>query len=217
MSDEFQRISIPPGGPIVYLDPTDISYISKDLTDSRYDDDEDEDEEGAVNGRDILGSLFIESSDTRKILERSFKYGLSPKERDIFELYYFEDKTQEQIGKLLNLSQRTVSYRISKGVQRIKYFLFIDGIDFYQLRSDLSLVLDDEYIDIIIGVITTSSQTTIGDLLSLSQSMVRWRFFKALDTIREKGTEDQTYREYAEIIDLVSSNFSIIKNKFKDF
>lgn len=210
MSD-MQRIIIPPGGPLVYLDPNDIAYISKDIMDDS------EDEKDSDLRRDFIDSTFLESSDTRILLERAFKFGLSPKERDIFELYYFEGKTQEEIGKLLKLSQRTVSYRITKGIERIKYFLFIDALDFKQMRNDLETILDPSYVNIIIGVITTSSQTTIGDLLSLSQSMVRWRFFKALDTIKEQGIATPSFAEYARIIDLISTNFSIIKNKFKDF
>jgi len=207
----MQKITIPPGGPVVYLDPSDIAFISKDLA-NPFEEDLDDDMK-----REFIENTFIESSDTKNLLERAFKFGLSPKERDIFELYFFGQKTQEDIGSLLNLSQRTVSYRISKGVERIKYYLYIDSINFAALRDDLIEILDDDYIDIVVGVITTSSQTTIGQLLRLSQSMVRWRFFKALSTIQEKGATDHRFREYANMIDLVSSNFSIIKNKFKDF
>jgi DNA-directed RNA polymerase specialized sigma24 family protein len=207
----MQKISIPPGGPIVYLDPNDIAYISKDIADHMEDEGDDD------LRREFIEGTFLESSNTKELLERSFKYGLSPKERDIFELYFFEGKTQDEIGQLLDLSQRTVSYRISKGIERIKYFLFIDSIDFDMMREDLSEVLEESYVDIIIGVITTSSQTTIGQLLNLSQSMVRWRFFKALDIIKELSAKEMKYREYANIINVVSANFSIIKNKFKDF
>lgn len=211
-NDEYHKIIIPPGGPLIYLDPNDIAYISKDLVDHSA-----EAVERDEFRREFIENTFIESSDTRDLLERAFKFGLSPKERDIFELYFFENKTQEEIGQLLDLSQRTVSYRIAKGIERIKYFLFIDAIDFEKMRVDLTDILDSSYVNIIIGVITTSSQTTIGMLLNLSQSMVRWRFFKALDTIKEKSVFEDKYREYASMIDLVATNFSIIKNKFKDF
>lgn len=207
---DMQRIIIPPGGPLVFLDPNDIAYISKDLIDHSSLEDEDD-------NRDFVDGTLIESSDSRKLLERAFKYGLSPKERDTFELYYFEGKTQEEIGQLLGLSQRTVSYRISKGIERIKYFLFVDSIDFKAMREDLEEIVEPSYVDIIIGVITTSSQTTIGQLLNLSQSMVRWRFFKALSVIKEQSATNPKYRSHASTIDLVSMQFSIIKNKFKDF
>jgi|CXWL01.1.fsa_nt_gi DNA-directed RNA polymerase specialized sigma24 family protein len=211
-NDEFHKIIIPAGGPLVYLDPNDIAYISKDVTEHSA-----EAELENEQRREFIENTFIESSNTRDLLERAFKFGLSPKERDIFELYFFENKTQDEIGQLLDLSQRTVSYRITKGIERIKYFLFVDSIDFQKMRDDLEEILDPSYVHIIVGVITTSSQTTIGQLLNLSQSMVRWRFFKALDTIKEQGVGSEKYREYANMIDLVSSNFSIIKNKFKDF
>ena len=146
----MQKISIPPGGPLVYLDPNDIAYISKDISDP-FDTEEDNDSK-----REFIEGTLLESADTRDLLERAFKFGLSPKERDIFELYYFEGKTQDEIGKLLDLSQRTVSYRISKGIERIKYFLFIDSIDFKLMREDLSNILEESYVDIIIGVITIS-------------------------------------------------------------
>jgi len=171
MGDEREnKVYIPNGGPIVFMDPASLDIFGSH-------------EDNLDNEEEVCFEDLLSDPEYREMLESAMKSGLPAIEQDIFNLYYFQDHTQEEIGKILGVSQRTISYRLSRGICRLKYFIFIDSIDFTQFREDISRYFDALYVNIVIGVISTSSQTLIGDLLGLSQSQVRWRFYKVLQQL----------------------------------
>ncbi len=217
--DGDQRgVTIPAGGPVVYLDPNDLDYLINESGGYEQADlgflgsDEVEPEEP-------LPELFFGTREPQDLLEKAIEMGLGDRERDIFKMRLYSDKTQEEIGQILGLAQRTVGYRLEKGLSRIRYFLFIDSLDFEDFRKVVREALAGSikkprelnlYVDIIIGVVTTSSQSIVGDLLGLNQSMVRWRFMKALDKLRGKVEEVPKLRQYVNVLDIVSSQFSVL-------
>lgn len=54
---------------------------------------------------------------------------LSPNNRIVLHMYYYEDYTAEEIAKLLGLSANAVSLRLSRGRQQLKKLLSEEGSD----------------------------------------------------------------------------------------
>lgn len=206
---------------MVYLDPGDLDLVATGTdpvvpSDFQYPDEAGDAPDHSI-ADEVDGTLF-ETDEMRDLVHRAIRFGLSSKERDIFELYYFRGKTQEQIGRMLNLAQRTVGYRLAKGMERIRYFLFIDSLDFDDFRDAVNEALSqtmrgDEltlYVNIVIGVVTTSSQSVVGELLGLNQSMVRWRFFKSLEAMERESPDRPRLQRYVNVLHLVRDRFSIL-------
>jgi DNA-directed RNA polymerase specialized sigma24 family protein len=153
---------------------------------------------------------FIDSSLYN--IDKAISY-LPAQERDIFKLT-FQGKSQMEIGEILCLTQRTISYRLKRGKERLKYFLYLSAIDFEQTRKDLSEILTEVQLDVTMGILTTSSQTTVAKLLGVSQSMVRWRFFSAMEAVKKASERNYKYQPYIQLFELTKSWFRIFKRDF---
>lgn len=78
-------------------------------------------------------------------------------ERDIIELRFFLSKKQAEIAAILDIDQRTVSYRLTRAFHRLTFLLEHPNIEPIKLRTDLSSLLGDP---MLVDVLCTFAQTT---------------------------------------------------------
>ena len=173
---------------------------------------------------DLIDSLELDALYSNEVSQLKFvdddfynldtAISLLPKEeQDIFQLS-FAGKTQCEISEILGLTQRTISYRLKRGAERIKYYLYLCNLDMDMVRDDLSDILNPQQLDAVIGTLTTTSQTTVAGLLGINQSMVRWRFFNALRVIKRASKQNPKYTPYIQVLDLAKGWFCIFKKNF---
>ena len=171
---------------------------------------------------------------------------LPKREADMIYLYFFKKKFQADIGKIFNVSQGDVSYRIKRGVRRIKFLLDYPQLEQEDMIEDLKDVLpyenvhsvidnispgdldfcgDNLYLRIMVGMYQTSSQSVVANVLGIYQNRVRYRFLKGLTLLRELAKDDYDYRKYVLAFDMVEKNPNILrelkiqsrwKHKFSD-
>lgn len=138
---------------------------------------------------------------------------LPTRERDMLELYFFRGKNQSEIGKLFDVTQGDVSYRISRAIERVKFFLSLPKICLRRMVNDLYAVLQDpKHVRIMMLLLKTTSQTVVGGCVGLTQGKVRYRFLKSVETLREQAKKRPVYYTYVKIFEMVGKNFNIMRS-----
>lgn len=194
-------------GYVIPIDPADFSRYPGH--DPREDEDEDEKEEDELELTDeelayLKGQDF--HSRVEPLLER-----IPEREADIIYLYFLHAKRQLDIAEIFNMTQAAVSYRLARGIKRIKFLLEIPQVTEAQLREDLPKVFQDIDVDILVGMWQTTCQSEVAHRLGLTQGRVRHRFFTAVEKLQELALEDSTYEPYSDLFTKISSKrFTIL-------
>lgn len=215
-------------GYVVSVDPNDLNrFVSFDPRD-----DWEEEEE-------VLDEESEQIEEMRRLLEnQGYRVQLQPlleripeREADIIELYFLMGKRQADIAIIFGMTQAAVSYRLARGIKRIKFLLEIPDVTREQMKADLSEVfvnraapgdknpsavktLDGVHIDvmILIHMWETTCQSVVAQQLSLTQGRVRHRFFKAVDKLKEAAAANPKFEPYSAIFSKISAkNFNILK------
>lgn len=221
-------------GYVVSVDPNDMNrFVSFDPREEG--DEEDE----------LLREAAEQIEEMRRLLEnQGYRVQLQPlleripeREADIIELYFLMGKRQADIATIFGMTQAAVSYRLARGIKRIKFLLEIPDVTREQMKKDLSEVfvvpatasrglqkgdkgqvavktLDGVHIDvmILIHMWETTCQSVVAQQLNLTQGRVRHRFFKAVDKLREAAAVNPKFEPYSAIFSKISAkNFNILK------
>jgi DNA-directed RNA polymerase specialized sigma24 family protein len=219
-------------GYVVPIDPNDFSrFVSYDprFDDAFFDSEDDtltEDEVSELEQEmlQLLDSANYESS-IEPLLER-----IPAREADIIELYFLHRKRQADIATIFGITQAAVSYRLGRGIMRIKFLLDLPTVTREQMLQDLSeafpgqqalpseLEEDPEAdinvdVKILVNMWETTCQSEVAKTLGLTQGRVRHRFFKAVDRLRELAGENAKLEPYADIFVKISSQkkFNILR------
>lgn len=155
---------------------------------------------------------------------------IPPREADIIELYYLQGKRQADIAIIFGVTQAAVSYRLGRGILRIKYLLDMPQVTREQMVSDLSRAFpanqnrtepgaftceDGMHVDvkILVNMWETSCQSEIAKILGLTQGRVRHRFFKAVEKLQDLSLSDSSLEPYAEIFSKIiqEKKFNILR------
>lgn len=213
---------------VIFLNPTDIEGFTEDQV--------------IINESEYDPSYFDDRADAVKdLIDR-----LPKREADMIYLYFFKKKYQADIGRIFNVSQGDVSYRIKRGVKRIKFLLEYPEIPYAEMLKDLDPILpfedvrsvisdvvpgdldfcgDNLYLRIMVGMYKTSSQSVVAKTLGIYQNRVRYRFLKGLSIIKEHGKTNPKYNKYVHAFEMVEQNPNILrelkiqdrwKHKFSD-
>jgi DNA-directed RNA polymerase specialized sigma24 family protein len=216
-------------GYVVSIDPNDFSrFVSFDPRDEGDEDD----------GDMLLDEDSEEIEEMRCLLEKQgYRVQLQPlleripeREADIIELYFLMGKRQADIAIIFGMTQAAVSYRLARGIKRIKFLLEIPEVTLEQMKADLSEIfvsrpgsergagasktLDGVHIDVMIllHMWQTTCQSVVAQQLSLTQGRVRHRFFKAVEKLKEAAAVNPKFEPYSEIFSKISAkNFNILK------
>ena len=134
------------------------------------------------------------------------------READLIYLYYVRKKRQADIATIFDVTQAAISYRLDRGIQRIKFLLSIPTVTEDELREDLAIIFDVIDVDILVGMWQTTCQSEVATKLQLTQGRVRHRFFKAVEVLKGAAERDKRFDPYHRIFSSISSkNFNILR------
>lgn len=155
----------------------------------------------------ILTSLHFETQ-VRPLLDR-----IPEREADLIELYYIKKKRQADIAEIFDVTQAAISYRLDRGLQRIKFLLSIPQITEEEMRDNLPFVpLKPIDVDILVGMWKTTCQSEVATQLGLTQGRVRHRFFGAVKLLEKKANEDSSFEPLFKVFSSIASkNFNILR------
>ena len=199
-------------GYVIPLDPNELAsrFPSCDpLLDDELEDDFDE--EGDLSTKEMqefLGEGNDYESKIAPLLER-----IPEREADLIYLYFIQRKRQADIAIIFGVTQAAISYRLDRGIQRIKFLLSIPQVTEEDLRRDLPGVFPQDIdVDILCGMWETTCQSEVASRLELTQGRVRHRFFKAVKTLEKASDEDEVYEPYHQIFSAIASKrFNILR------
>jgi DNA-directed RNA polymerase specialized sigma24 family protein len=134
------------------------------------------------------------------------------READLIYLYYIQKKRQADIAEIFEVTQAAISYRLDRGLQRIKFLLSIPPVTEEDLRRDLPEIFKEIDVDILIGMWQTTCQSEVASRLGLTQGRVRHRFFKAVKTLKEAAGAEPKFVPYHKVFSAISSKrFNILR------
>ncbi len=134
------------------------------------------------------------------------------READLIYLYYIEKKRQADIAEIFGVTQAAISYRLDRGLQRIKFLLSIPQVTEVEMRTDLALIFKPIDIDILVGMWATTCQSEVAANLGLTQGRVRHRFFKAVHMLEAEAAKDAVFEPYRKIFSAIASKrFNILR------
>ena len=137
---------------------------------------------------------------------------IPPREADLIKLYYIDKKRQADIAEIFGVTQAAISYRLDRGLQRIKFLLSIPHVTEQQLRIDLQVIFKDIDVDILVGMWVTTCQSEVASQLGLTQGRVRHRFFKAVKVLEARAAIEPVYEPYCRIFSAIASKkFNILR------
>jgi hypothetical protein len=147
-------------------------------------------------------------SEIRPLLDR-----IPEREADLIDLYYIHKKRQADIAEIFGVTQAAISYRLDRGLQRIRFLLSIPQLTEEEMKRDLLLVPFKEMdINILIGMWQTTCQSEVAARLALTQGRVRHRFFVAVKVLEKRAKEDTRFENYRKVFSSIASkNFNILK------
>jgi hypothetical protein len=192
------------GGYLIPVDPAELAnrYATQEpLFDEL---DPNEEEEADTN----LLSAFDYETQVKPLLER-----IPDREADLIYLYYIRHKRQADIAEIFGVTQAAVSYRLDRGLQRIRFLLSIPQISEEDLRKDLPDVpfrpID---VDILVGMWKSTCQSEVASTLGLTQGRVRHRFFGAVKVLDKKAKEDCRFEPYSKVFSSIcNKNFNVLR------
>lgn len=218
-------------GYVVPVDPQDLNRLvgyDPRMDDADFDEEDDqltpEELELEQLEQDMRQILHSEGGNLDHLLDR-----IPDREADVIELYFLHGKRQADIATIFGITQAAVSYRLGRGIKRIKFVLEIPHVTREQMKEDLSEAFPPEvgrtddsvddpeanlHIDvrILLRMWETTCQSEVAHTLSLTQGRVRHRFFRAVAKLQELAAVDAKLQPYSEIFGKIASKrFNILR------
>lgn len=188
-------------GYVIPVDPAELA--NRFATSDPYEDVEKEEEEEDIEA--LIASSYEER--IVPLLDR-----IPQREADLICLYYIQKKRQADIADIFGVTQAAISYRLDRGLQRIKFLLEIPPVTEEDLRRDLPLVFKEIDVSILVGMWQTTCQSEVASRLGLTQGRVRHRFFKAVKTLAEAASSEPKFVPYHKVFSAISSKrFNILR------
>lgn len=134
------------------------------------------------------------------------------READLIYLYFIKRKRQADIAAIFEVTQAAISYRLDRGIKRIKFLLSIPQISTEEIRRDLSDAFQAIDIDILVGMWETTCQSEVATRLNLTQGRVRHRFFRAVKALEEMALKNASFVPYQKVFGAIASKkFNILR------
>lgn len=131
---------------------------------------------------------------------------LPPVEADFVDLYYYQRKKQTDIAQMFGVSQPTVCYRLQRAADRIQFLMQLPCVSEEEIDSSMRRFLTEEIdVRIMVQMFRTTCQSEVAKRLDVSQGLVRHRFIKAIEKMRDA-------REYAK-----GSRFKVFMEEDGDY
>ena len=204
-------------GYVIPVDPSELANRFPAAFDPRFDEEDDpylDDESEAESDSEIQLALseFIGSDDFCSRIEPLLAR-IPEREADLIFLYFIQKKRQADIATIFGVTQAAISYRLDRGLQRIRFLLSIPQVTEEELRDDLPGVFPQQIdIDILVGMWQTTCQSEVATKLGLTQGRVRHRFFKAVKSLELAAESSERYVPYSKIFSAIAKKrFNILR------
>ena len=139
--------------------------------------------------------------------------GLLPeRELDMIELSILFEKDQTSIGKIFNVSQGDVSYRIKRLKERSRYLQSLPEVDHKQMEEDLTKFLGKDLTNILMLLLKYTSQSKVGKMLGLSQGKIRHRYIRSLKRIEDICYENPYFLIYFDYLNKLQGNYNSLRS-----
>ena len=165
--------------------------------------------------------LEAEEMEMRELMdeEENFEDRIEPlldripkREADLIYLYFIQKKRQADIAIIFKVTQAAISYRLDRGLKRIKFLLSIPAVSEEDLRRDLPEIFKPIDVDILHGMWSTTCQSQVAENLGLTQGRVRHRFFKAVRVLQEAAVTNEKFAPYEKVFSAIASKrFNILR------
>lgn len=120
-------------------------------------------------------------------------------------------KRQVDIASILGITQAGISYRLSRAVERLRFFAELPDLTTDEIREVLEPLMHPFRVEVMIGMWTTSCQTEVADNLGFSQGRVRFHFLEGIRLLEKLARSNPFYKPYAKGFRMVQQNFNIMK------
>lgn len=189
-------------GYVIPIDPSELA--------NRFSSHEIEDEDEEREDEDEVASFLVGADYESRIAPLLNR--IPQREADLIYLYYIQKKRQADIAEIFGVTQAAISYRLDRGLQRIKFLLSIPQVTEDELREDLAEVFEEIDVNILVGMWQTTCQSEVATRLGLTQGRVRHRFFKSVDVLKEHAGRNEKFEPYHRIFSAISSKkFNILR------
>jgi hypothetical protein len=188
-----------------YVIPIDPAQLSNRFQVPDQDAEEDDDTEEVQS---LLSGGMSYEERIAPLLDR-----IPQREADLIYLYFVEKKRQADIAVIFNVTQAAISYRLDRGLKRIKFLLSIPQIQEEDIRRDLPDIFKPIDVSILVGMWKTTCQSEVANQLKLTQGRVRHRFFKAVKVLKEASARDPKFEPYHKVFSALSGGkkFNILR------
>lgn len=200
-------------GYVIPVDPIELATRFAAAQDPRFDEEDDNlepNEEDDISEEEMQGFFSDNDYESRiaPLLDR-----IPEREADLIYLYFIQRKRQADIAQIFNVTQAAISYRLDRGIQRIKFLLSIPQVTEEELRNDLPGAFPQEIdVDILVGMWETTCQSEVATKLGLTQGRVRHRFFKAVKTLEAAAEKEERFEPYHRIFSAIAGKkFNILR------
>jgi hypothetical protein len=207
-------------GYVIPVDPSELASRFPAAYDPRFDEDDYPDEE-LENILDSEFSEYFASGDDFQSRVEPLLDRIPEREADLIYLYFIQKKRQADIATIFGVTQAAISYRLDRGIQRIRFLLKIPQVTEEELRRDLASVFPQVIdVDILVGMWKTTCQSEVASRLNLTQGRVRHRFFKAVKTLEaaasgnvaDRVVDGEKYEPYHKIFSAIANkNFNVLR------
>jgi DNA-directed RNA polymerase specialized sigma24 family protein len=199
-----------PTGYVIPVDPNQLA--------NRFSSPENEYELDSLDGEDIE-NIPDDEGYASYVPEEDFESKVAPlldripqREADLIYLYFIQRKKQAEIAQIFEVTQAAISYRLDRGLQRIKFLLSIPQVTEEEIRRDLAPVFEEIDVNILVGMWETTCQSVVAERLDLTQGRVRHRFFNAVKALEKLAEQDEVFKTYAKIFTSISNKrFNILR------
>lgn len=110
-------------------------------------------------------------------------------EAEIFWLIFCKEKNQGDIGKMLKLSQPTVSYRYRRVLKKLRYLMVLVSLEPKEILDEIPFLKDTER-EILFDLLYYTNQEMVGKRHGIRQSSVKWIFVKTKRKITTMELEE---------------------------
>lgn len=197
-------------GYVISLDPSELA--NRFATEEPLLDDGPQEEKGLEE--ESAASLFSSAHFFSKV--EPLLCRIPAREVDLITMYYIQHKRQADIAEIFGVTQAAISYRLDRGLKRIRFLLSIPHVEEEDLRRDLPLVPFKQIdVDILVGMWETTCQSAVAKRLHLTQGRVRHRFFGAVKVLEKRAKEDSLFVPYQKIFSKISQRGFNLLNEVK--
>ena len=171
--------------------------------------------EHAIRYNDFMG-VSISFEELKPFLNR-----LPPREYDLVELYYVEQKNQKDIARMFGVTQGAVSSRLSRAKKRLIFLRDLPKISNDEIDERLGLLFDEIELEIIKFMVQTTCQSKTAQLINakfniqddkkkMTQVKVRHRFEKCLMRLREEMKTEPDLKKYHHLLKFIKENLYLL-------